>query len=187
MEITAIWSIVKTLGPWLALVLVVAAIGVLVVDRNHLATLNNQHQACLASVQGAAAAKPLDQACEPPIAAAAEAAAAADACNHALATGDAFAASQACAGPTKSLIADRDSKAAEAANLSSQLASASADRDAAVSRATARASASQQELIHAQSVLAAAPRDGSGASMCDADCLRQLVQPAQDPGQPAGQ
>ena len=175
MSPTIIWGLVKTVGPWILLALVAAAIGLLVLDRNHLAKLNDAHLACLASVQGKPAAKPLDQVCEPAIASAAEAAAAAAACDHALTTGDSFAASQACTGPTKRVIADRDSKASEVANLNQQLAGANADRDAAVSRAQARAQAQAQGLTHAQSVLAAAPHDSDGLGVCDADCLRKLA------------
>jgi len=177
MSFIAALQLAKTFGPWIALALLLATFGALVVDRNHLAKLNDAHQACLRSVNDASGAKPLDVACDAPIAKAAEAADAAAACDHALSGADAFAASQACSGPVKALIADRDAKADEAATCSSQLAQSAADRDAAVARGAARATAASQGLTHAQSVIAGAPRDRSGSIVCDVGCLRALAQP----------
>lgn len=171
------WAAIKVFAPYIAGALMLAALGALVLDRNHLAKLNNAHQACMAAIAGKPWAKPFDVACEPAMAVAAERAAASAACDHALTTGDAFAASQACTGPTKRVIADRDSQASEAANLRGQLDRATVDRDAAVTRAAARAKASVQGSVHAQAILAAAPVGGDGLSVCDADCLRQLAAP----------
>ena len=175
MTLAAAWQAIKTFGPWIAGALLMAALGMLVVDRDRLATLNNQHNACLVALVAKQPVGAPNHLCDAPIADAAEAAAASASCNTALGSGDSFAASQACAGPTKSLIADRDSKASEVANLTTQLANATADRDAAVARAAARATASVQDLSHAQSILGAAPHDGAGLSSCNADCLRQLA------------
>ena len=175
MSVVAAWQLIKTFGPWVALALILLAIGVLIIDRNHLAELNNAHQACLTSVIGKPGARPLDETCDKPIAAAAEQALAADACDHALSTGDAnFFGSQACSGPTKTLIADREAKASEAANLSGQLSQATTTCNAAVARASARAQSLIQGYDHAQSVLAAAPVGGDGLYTCNADCLRGL-------------
>jgi hypothetical protein len=168
------WAAIKVFAPYVIGALLLAALAGLVMDRNRLAKLNDAHQACLLSVEGKPGANPLPGTCDAPIAADAEAAAASAACDAALASGDTFATSQACSGPTKRVIADRDAQASEVANLTSQLASATADRDAAVTRANARAQASLQGFTHAQSVLAAAPHDSSGSTVCDADCLRGI-------------
>jgi hypothetical protein len=175
------WPIVKAVAPYLIGALILAALAWLVWDHQRLSHLDQAHQACLASVAGKPNSAPLANTCEPPIAAAATAARAAAACDSALTRGDTFAASQACTGPTKRVIADRDSEASEAANLSDQLARAGADQAAAVNRAAARATATAQGLTHAQTVLAAAPRGSDGLSVCDADCLRQLS-PGPAPG-----
>jgi hypothetical protein len=165
----------KLFGPWVALGLVVAAFGLLTLDRNHLAALNNQHAACLASVKAAPGAKPLDVVCDPAIATAAEDAAAAAACDHALTDHDVFAAGQACSGPVKALIAASQAGDEEIVNLNAQLAGATADRDAAVARAATRATVSAQGLSHAQSVLAALKPGSDGLDVCDAGCLRELA------------
>jgi hypothetical protein len=171
------WTLIKALAPYVVGALLLAALAALVLDRDRLAKLNDRHTACLASVKQTSGAKPLATACDAPIAAAAEAAEAAAACDQALTTGDKFAASQACSGPTKTLIADRDAKASDAANLSGQLAQSTTTCDAAVARASARAQSLVQGFNHAQSILAAAPVGGDGLSVCDADCLRGLAQP----------
>lgn len=184
MPILAAWSMIKTFGPWALGAIAAVGLWLLVVDRNRLAKLNDQHTACVAAVEQKPNAKPLAQVCDPPISAAAEAALAASACDTALSTNDQFAASKACPTSVKTVIAQRDASAGEAANLKSQLDQAQSAQTAAVARAEARAQAASQGLTHAQALLAAQPHDADGLSVCDADCLRGLaasVAPAAQP------
>lgn len=87
-----------------------------------------------------------------------------------------FAASQACGGGTKRLIANLDAQGAIADNLKTQLAERGAAELRAVARAEARSAANDERDRRARITIDAAPRGADGSIRCDADCLRRLGQ-----------
>lgn len=114
--------------------------------------------------------------CPAVLAKVATAARAAQACDDALASSDGFAVDQTCSTAVKTLVA-RDS--ADAASLASALVAehqADADRDAAISRAEARAQDMDKRVISDAKTIAAAPRNADGTVRCDSQCLRDIAQ-----------
>lgn len=164
------------LGPWVIGAIALAYLGLLQLDRNHLAQLNQVHTQCVAAVQGKAGSKPVASVCDAPIAADVVAATQAAACNDQLGrfpTG----VPSVCSQSVQILATQRAAAEAEADNLRTQLANAAQDQAAAVARATVRATTNAQRSAHDADVLAAQPHDASGRTVCDAQCLRDLAGP----------
>lgn len=86
-----------------------------------------------------------------------------------------FAAFQTCRSGTKRLIAERDAAQAEIANLHALMAEAGGRIGAAIDRAEARATKSQNRKDTTRDVIQTAPRDADSNIQCDADCLRRLL------------
>ncbi len=171
-----LWTLARTVGPWLALAGALAGVALLVLDRNHLAALNDRHVACTAAVEGRRGAKPPPDVCDLPIARAklaADQAADCDAGLRLLAEG----APATCSGPVQHVAADRDARTAEVADRDRELAGARQVQAAAVVRAEARARTNAQKEAHADAVLNSAPRDAGGAVVLDAGRLRDLSGP----------
>lgn len=169
-----IWNLVKTVGPWVVLAIVIAGVGLLVVDRNHLAALNQTHQACVASVQGKPGSQPIGSVCEAPIVAAATTATQANACDALLvSTPDGVPA--VCSKGVQTLAATVAAQASTIASQAAALAEAKSNTDAAVARASARATQAAIRSANAQAVLAASPHDAAGDVVLNADGLRKLA------------
>ena len=181
MTLTLALMLVRKVGPWIALALFAAGVGLLALDRNHLAALNDKRLACTASVAGAPRSRPVGEVCDPPVAAAALAAAQAASCDSAL-LAMASGAPATCSTAVQRVAADRDARAAEVADRDLQLSQARQTQAAAVSRAVERATAQAEEASHAANVLSQAPRDAAGDVVFDADRLREFAGP--DPAAP---
>lgn len=185
MTLTLALELVRKIGPWVALALLAAGLGVLVLDRNHLAALNDRRLACTASASGKPNSKPPSEVCDPPISTAVLAAAQAASCDSGLAA-LASGAPATCSAAVQHVVADRDARAAEVADRDQQLAQARQTQAAAVSRATVRATAQAKEAAHAQTVVTLAPRDAAGDLVFDADRLRDLAGPDPSASAPGG-
>lgn len=83
-----------------------------------------------------------------------------------------FGVQAACSTPVKTVQAERDVARREAARLTEDLKQERLSQDAAIARATASATALAERKARAVAALKAAPRDGDGLVVCDADCLR---------------
>ena len=177
--------LVRKLGPWVALALFAAGLGALMLDRNHLASLNDRRLACVAAVDGRRGAKALADVCDAPIATAVLAARRAADCDAGLML-PAGGAPATCSAPVQRVVADRDARAAEVADRDAQLAQARAVQAAAVTRAAARGAAQAKEAAHAHDVVSQAPRDAAGDLVFDADRLRDLAGPDPADAAPGG-
>lgn len=80
-----------------------------------------------------------------------------------------------CSRPVRAVAAAREAAAATIVSQAAALTAARTDQQQAIARATARAVSTTERKANAQAVLAAAPRDGAGRSVCDARCLRELA------------
>lgn len=91
-------------------------------------------------------------------------------------TGARFVIVNACGAGVKRLFAERDVLGSRVDNLSAVLAGAAARSDAAVARAEGRAATLNERKADARKAIEAAPRDGVGRIICDAECLHRLSQ-----------
>lgn len=175
--------LVRRFGPWIVGALAAAYVAWLAKDHHRLAALDARRVACTAAVDGRPGAAPVANVCDPSVAAAVQAVALATACDSDLSK-LARGVSGLCSAPVQRVAAARDALADEVADRDQQLAAARTAQAAAVSRAAARATTEARQDAHADQVLRAAPRDGAGALVLDADRLRELAGP--DPaGRPA--
>ena len=101
----------------------------------------------------------------------------AEACDAALKSGDRFGQAAACSFAVKTVTAERDARAGEAARDRQLLADVRKDQAAAIARAEARGRTQTQRTLNAQTRLDAAPRTNAGLGRCDADCLSRLGRP----------
>lgn len=115
--------------------------------------------------------------CAAPIRAAIQSAAMAETCDAALVGGDKtrFAMQQACSGPVKLMVAQRDARADEVVDRDKLITQLKGERRADVARAESRGRDTGKRETRDAKIIAAAPRDPSGRVRCDADCLRALA------------
>jgi hypothetical protein len=163
------------LGALLLVVSLIAALGVQTKRAERYQALDVRHKACVAAIksgpEGAPAAAGV---CDLAIASVNAVALRSTACDQAL---DAkplnlYGARASCSAPVKQLQADRDAQAANVADLKLQLATERNGRAAAISRAQAAATTEAERKARAAAAVKAAPRDGAGLLVCDAQCMR---------------
>lgn len=161
-----------------AVAVAVIAVGGLMIDRNHLAALNHQHGACLASVVGPGGARPANLTCvgaDAPIAILQTRADAAATCDLSLTLNGEGAPAVQCSAPVQALAAARKVQADMVKDRDAQLAAADARTTAAVSRATARGQAQATRKVRDEQVIQSAPRDADGGLVLDERSLRVLA------------
>lgn len=83
-----------------------------------------------------------------------------------------YGAAAACSLPVKTVQAERDIARREAVRLTTELSNERLGQDAAIARASASAATLAERKARAVAAVQAAPRDGDGLVVCDADCLR---------------
>ena len=171
----------KIFGPIALVVAIVAAFAVLKAHDSRETAIARSFDACQASAappSGKVGAKPIDQACPADLAHAVTASRQAATCDQALADVDGksgFAIEQTCSAPVKRVVADRDAQSAMVADRDKELARTRADQNAAIERATARATADATRKANATAAIHSAPLGGDGLRVCDAQCLRSLA------------
>lgn len=163
------------LGALALVVSLVAALGIQSKRAEKFHDLDVRHQACVAAIKsgdvGAPAALGV---CDLAIASVNAIALRAGACDQALAAKpvNLYAARASCSAPVKQLQADRDAQVANLADLKLQITTERNGRAAAISRAQAAATTEAERKARAAAAVKAAPRDGSGLLVCDAQCMR---------------
>lgn len=116
--------------------------------------------------------------CPPAVIAVARRATAAAACDQALLEANLFAVRASCSTEVKTLLGQRDAESVRADSLADTLQAERADRAAAITRAEIRARTEAERNARAAAAIAAAPRDGAGHVVLDAERLRQLADAA---------
>lgn len=131
-------------------------------------------ETCVASLKTPFLSGADPQACPPVIVTDHLVAARSYACDAALTARpeNAYGVQAACTTLVKTVQAERDVARREAARLTADLTSERLERDGVVARATAAATTQAERKARAAAALKAAPRDGDGLVVCDADCVR---------------
>lgn len=131
-------------------------------------------EACVASLKTPFLAGADPKACPPVIVTEHLVAARSYACDAALTARpeNTYGVQAACTTPVKTLQAERDVARREASRLSADLTRERLERDDVVARARAAATTQAERIARAAAALKAAPRDGDGLVVCDADCVR---------------
>ena len=162
----------KILGAALAGLALLAAIHAVAGWREDAAVL----KACVAAV-GPDAPVGVDpgKACPAPIAADHLAANRARSCDAAFEARpeNAYGVAASCSAPVKRVQAERDVARREAKAAIDNLNQERLGQDAAIARASASATALAERKARAAAALNAAPRDGDGLVVCDAQCVRE--------------
>lgn len=162
----------KILGAALAGLSLLAAIHTVAGWRDAAATL----KACVKAVAiDAPPASDPGKACPGAIAAAALAANRARACDAAFSARpeNTYGVAASCSSPVQRVQAERDIAQGEAKRLTQALTEERLGQDAAIARAAAAATTQAERKARASAALQAAPRDGDGLVVCDAQCMRQ--------------
>ncbi|MCY1648165.1 hypothetical protein OVA11_14165 [Caulobacter sp. SL161] len=139
-------------------------------------------RACVRALGSEGSPERVAKACPAAIADAHLVAARASACDAALSARpeNSYAVAAACSAPVKTVQAERDIARREAARLTSDLTNERLGQDAAIARASASAATLAERKARAVAAVQAAPRDGDGLVVCDADCLRARWATASD-------
>lgn len=161
----------RLIGPLAALALVIVA-GVQTKRANDYAARDAAHQACAAAIDAGRTVVDVSVACDPAISLTYSVASQSKACDAALKPLDLYGVRAACSAPVKALQADHAAQVANAGDLRRQLTAERAGRQAAILRAAAAATTETERKARAAAALKAAPRDGSGLVVCDAQCMR---------------
>lgn len=176
-----IFPVKLTAGLGIATVALGVALAVVTAQNRTLQVRVRAEDACLRALKGEGPLS-IEVACRAEVAAPVQVGRRALTCDEALAAGNAFAAQQACSAPVKRTVAERDTARVERDGAQIQLRRVRTETNAAVSRAEARTRTSAQRKADAQAVIAAAPRLGDGAVVCDAECLRGIDPAPADAG-----
>lgn len=171
-------ALVLRLVGGIAGLLALASLAFLVKDRFHQKALADDAKACAVAAADPDDAKPLDR-CLDKVAAEVRAARQSRICEKALLPQlrdeTRGTVELACGAGVRRLVIDGETAKFERDQAERLLGEAKDASARAVARAETRNVKSSERESHGRKVIEAAPRDGSGSIICDADCLRQLA------------